>query len=85
MNIGSAIVCALPNQAGAVRARLAGLPGVEVHGETGDGRFVVTVEDLPGAAVSDTVMQLHRLEGVLFAAMVYQYSDDGVPGEEAQP
>jgi periplasmic nitrate reductase NapD len=84
MNIGSAIVCALPNQAGAVRDRLAGLPGVEVHGETADGRFVITVEDLPGAAVSDTVMQLHRLEGVMFAAMVYQYSDDEMQPGEAQ-
>jgi nitrate reductase NapD len=83
MNIGSAIVCAVPHRAGAVRARLAALPGVEIHSETPDGRFVVTVEDLPGVSVSDTVMALHRLEDVLSAAMVYQY-DDAVLGGEAR-
>jgi nitrate reductase NapAB chaperone NapD len=32
------------------------------------------------------VMQLHRLDGVLSAAMVYQYSDDDTQREEeAQP
>jgi nitrate reductase NapAB chaperone NapD len=49
---------------------------VEIHEQTGDGRFIVTVEDVPGVSVGDTVMQLHRLDGVRFAAMVYQYSDE---------
>ena len=81
MNISSAIVYSNPRQAGTVRASLAGLPGIEIHQQTDDGRFIVTVEDVPGASVADTVMQMHRLEGVLFAAMVYQYSDDRGTGE----
>lgn len=80
MNISSAIVYAIPNRTEFLRARLAALPGVEIHSETGDGRFIVTIEDAPGVSVADTVVQLHRLDGVLSAAMVYQYSD-----EEAQP
>jgi nitrate reductase NapD len=79
MNISSAIVYALPGRADSLRTGLAGLPGVEIHAETADGRFVVTVEDVPGASAADTVMQLHRLDGVLSAAMVYQYS-----GQEAK-
>ena len=81
MNIGSAIVYAVPHRADAVRARLAALPGVEIHSETRDGRFVVTVEDLPGVSVSDTIMTLHRLEDVLSAAIVYQYDDAVLDGE----
>jgi len=76
MNVSSAIVYVHPQQAATVRTSLAALPGVEIHTETADGRFIVTVEDVPGAPTGDTVMQLHRLDGVLFAAMVYQYSDD---------
>jgi periplasmic nitrate reductase NapD len=84
VNISSAIVYALPQCADSVRCSLQALPGVEIHHEGGDGRFIVTIEDGHGAAVADTVMQLHRLEGVLSAAMVYQYSDDAPQREEAQ-
>jgi nitrate reductase NapD len=78
MDIASAVVHALPGRSDEVRALLAALPGLEIHAETPDGRFVVTVEDTPGASAADGVMALHRLEGVLAAAMVYQYSDDPI-------
>lgn len=85
MNISSAIVYALPRRADSVRTSLRALPGLEIHHETGDGRFIVTIEDGHGVSVADTVMQLHRLDGVLSAAMVYQYSEDDIQREEAQP
>ena len=84
MNISGAIVYAAPRQADSVRACLVSLPGVEIHTETGDGRFIITVEEIPGVPAADTVMRLHQLEGVLSAAMVYQYCDDKLQGEEAQ-
>jgi nitrate reductase NapAB chaperone NapD len=46
---------------------------------------VVTVEDTPCASAADTVMALHRLAGVLAAAMVYQYSDATAPPGEFSP
>ena len=85
MNISSAIVYALPQRSDSVRESLRALPGLEIHHERRDGRFIVTIEDGHGAAVADTVMQLHRLDGVLSAAMVYQYSDDEPQREGAQP
>ena len=84
VNISSAIVYAAPQGAASVRAHLSSLPGVEIHAESGDGRFVITVEDSTGQRAADTIVRLHQLEGVHYAAMVYQYSDDGVGGEEAQ-
>ncbi len=73
-DIASAVVHAIPGQRDAVHARLLGMPGVEIHAETADGRFIVTVEDTADARASDTVVQLHRLDGVVAAAMVYQHT-----------
>lgn len=75
MDIASAIVNAAPGRREAVRAALLAMSGVEIHAETADGRFVVTVEDTAQASAADTIIELHRLDGVLSAAMVYQYSD----------
>ena len=85
MNISSAIVYALPQRSDSVRESLRALPGLEIHHEGRDGRFIVTIEDGHGAAVADTVMQLHRLDGVLSAAMVYQYTDEDPQAGEAKP
>lgn len=74
MDIASAIVNAVPGRREAVRAALRALNGVEIHAETPDGRFIVTVEDTAQTTAADTIVELHRLDGVLSAAMVYQYS-----------
>jgi nitrate reductase NapD len=77
MDIASAVVHALPGRRDEVRAQLERLGGVEIHAETPDGRFIVTAEDTAAGSAADAVMRLHALDGVLTAAMVYQYCDDG--------
>jgi len=81
MDIASAVVHAVPGRKDEVRAQLERLRGVEIHAETPEGRFVVTAEDTAYGTAADAVMRMHTLDGVLTAAMVYQYSDDQ---EEAQ-
>lgn len=71
--IASAVVYSLPGRVPALRQRLAQTPGVEIHAETPDGRFVVTVEDSDGASAGDTLLALHRFEEVLAAALVSHY------------
>ena len=71
--IASAIVRALPGRAATLRARLTSLPGVEIHTETADGRFIVTVQDSATASTGDTLLALHRIEEVLAAALVSHY------------
>lgn len=71
--IASAIVHALPGRMPSLRARLERLPGVEIHAETPDGRFVVTVEDTEHANAGDTLLALHRIDDVLSAALVSHY------------
>lgn len=71
--LASAIVHALPGRAAILRGKLAAMPGVEIHAETLDGRFVVTVEDSAHASAGDTLLALHRIEEVLAAALVSHY------------
>ena len=78
MNISGVVVYASPSSRHAVRAQLIALAGVQIHTETEDGRFIITVEDVPGVSSADTVMLVHRVDGVHFAAMVYQYCDDSL-------
>jgi nitrate reductase NapD len=59
-----------------VQAHLCEIPGVEVHSISDDGRLVVTVESDSRRYVADTISNLHNIDGVLSAAMVYQFSDD---------
>lgn len=74
VEIVSAIVSALPGQRERLRAAMLGLPGVEIHGETRDGRFIVTIESTGAATAGDTLLALHRLDDVLAAALVSHYS-----------
>jgi nitrate reductase NapD len=78
MNIASYIVHVRPEKAGGLRKQLAAMTGVEVHGFSPDGRLVITVEDTGSRPVTDTVLAVHNLPGVLSAAMVYHYCGDGL-------
>jgi nitrate reductase NapD len=73
VEILSAVVSALPGRRERLRAAMLGLPGVEIHGETRDGRFIVTIESTGEATVGDTLLALHRLEDMLAAALVSHY------------
>lgn len=79
MNISGVIVRARPENVGAVRKRLAGIDGVDVHAATEDGRLIVTVEEESDRLLADAVLRLSGVPGVLAASMVYhQYDDEEV-------
>ena len=73
VEIASAIVSALPGRREALRERMLALPGVEIHAETPDGRFIVTVESTGRSSAGDTLLALHGLDEVLAAALVSHY------------
>jgi nitrate reductase NapD len=73
VEVASAIVHAIPGRATELRAGLAAFPGVEIHLQTPDGRFIVTVETTVEASVGDTLLALHRAEGVMAVALVANY------------
>jgi nitrate reductase NapD len=71
--VASVIVSALPGRRDLLKAQMLALPGVEIHAETPDGRFIVTVESTGQASAGDTLLALHRLDAVLAAALVSHY------------
>ncbi len=73
MNICGVLVHALPDHGEDVAAAIASLDGAELHKTVPDGRMIVTVEDTDTNSAGDTVLALHRLPGVLSAALVYHH------------
>lgn len=76
MTISSIILQAWPNKLPAIKQSLYAFSGVELHAETPDGRLIVTIEDTPDMLAADCYIELTRLDGVLSAAVVYEYSGD---------
>lgn len=82
MNINGLLVHANPDRITDVAERLKALAGVEVHEMTKDGRFVVTVEDVDGSDPGDAVLEIHQMNGVLSAALVFHHREED---ESADP
>ena len=95
MNIVSLVLRIHPETRAEAEAALTAYPGVECHGMSDDGKLVVTVEDAEGAAMSDTLIAIHRVPQVLAATLAYEHSENtpdssdpdqsDSPCEEVQP
>jgi nitrate reductase NapD len=86
MNIAGVLIHAYPGEQERARAALLAIDGVEVHHETGDGRFIVTVEDGENTSCDDTVLALQNTPGIASAALVYHSfeSEDINPNTSAE-
>lgn len=84
MEVSSMILRTRPERLGDVRGELDAIPGVEIHGDPGDGRLVITVEDGDGYKVSESITRLHEVDGVMAISLVYEYSDDSLNTGEAK-
>ena len=76
MNIASLVLRIRPETRREAETELQALPGVECHHMSDDGKLLVTVEDAPGAAMSDTLIAIHRVPHVLAATLAYEYTDN---------
>jgi nitrate reductase NapD len=79
VHISSAVVSVRPEARDAVAARLAALPGTEVHAAEG-GKIVIVMEGPSSDALGARLASIALMEGVLAAGMVYEVVDDGGPG-----
>jgi len=80
MNICGVLVHAVPSKLEDVRQTLSTLDGVEVHQVTEGGRIIVTLEDTPESLAVDQLASVHRIQGVVAAALVYhQFEPDIEP------
>ena len=73
MNICGVLVHAHPDCGEQVAQAIGAVDGAELHHRTPDGRMIVTVEDTGEESAGDVVLALHRLPGVLSAALVYHH------------
>lgn len=76
MNISSIVIHARPRESSGLLGKLAELSGVEVHAALDDGRIVITVEDTPENRPAETLMHVQNMQGVLNAALIYNYCDE---------
>lgn len=83
MKIVSLVLKFLPEHAGAVKAGVEEVPGASVALDTGDGRMIVLLEDGAGYAVSDSILQVHRVAHVMSVTLSYEFSDEAHALEEA--
>ncbi|MGI9506277.1 MAG: chaperone NapD [Geminicoccaceae bacterium] len=73
MNICGVLVHATPGRARAIADALNALANAEVHQVTLDNRLIVTVEEADDKTAGDTILAMHRIPGVLSAALVYHH------------
>lgn len=75
MNVASLVIRVLPAKMAALREALGAIPGTEIHAETGDGRMIVTVEDMPDQRVSEALARIQQLEAVICITLAYEHSE----------
>lgn len=75
MNICGVLVHIRPGWLERVRTAMEALPGVEIHHATDDHRLIVTVEEAEDARAGETLLALHRIQGVLSAGLVYHHAE----------
>lgn len=76
MNISGVLVKAYPENMINIETTLSSIAGVEIHGNNEDGRIVITVEDETANKISDTLVQIQGVPGVLSAAMIYHQFEE---------
>ena len=75
LHIASLVVHAPPSRLAGVRAAVLALAGAEVHAEAPQGKLVVTLERPTAEAMTEAVVAVQRLPGVLSATLVWQGAD----------
>ena len=76
MNISGVLVKAYPENLVTIEKALSVMDGVEVHGNNKDGRIVITVEDKSANNITDTLVEIQDVPGVLSAAMIYHQFEE---------
>ena len=75
LHITSLVVHSTPKRIQGVSDVVAALPGARVHAVSPAGKLVVTLEAGTAGEILSQVNVIQRTDGVLSAALVYQYAD----------
>ena len=90
MNICGVLIHCAPGTIGDIETALTAMPGVEVHQRAPGDRLIVTAEDADDTTASETILAMHRLPGVISAALTYHSFEDladeaAITGQQATP
>lgn len=75
LHIASMVVHAMPRRLADVRSAILAIAGAEIHGASGTGKLVVTLEAPSTDDMMAQISEIQRLDGVLASALVYQATD----------
>lgn len=75
VHISSLVVHSTPKRVASVEAAIAQMPDAQVHGTSPAGKIVVTLEAGGSREMLDKVSAIQLIDGVLSAALVYQFAD----------
>ena len=82
MKIVSLVLKYLPEQRLEVQQGVEAVPGASVAHDQEDGRMIVLIEDGEGYAVSDSIIQVHKVPHIMSVTLAYEYSDEALALEE---
>ena len=71
VHISSMVVHASPDGLQSVKHKIEALPGVEIHGESANGKLVVVLESEHESHITDTIDEIRSLDHVLNTVLVY--------------
>ena len=75
LHIAGIVVHVYPESVQQVVKAIAGLPGVEIHAASRDGKLVVTLEAPSARAIAARMDDIQQLDAVLAASLVYQHNE----------
>ena len=75
LHIAGLVVHTMPLRLAAVRDAVSALPGACVHGESPQGKLVVTLEADGADPLLATLRRIQAMQGVVSASLVYQCAD----------
>ena len=75
LHISSFVVRCLPERLQEIMSAVAAMPGVEIHGDDGCGKFVALLELESDAELMNTITAIELLKGIVNTSMVYHHTE----------
>ena len=75
-HVSSLVVYTSPKNIESVREALECLPGVEVHGVSPEGKFVITLESEGRGQIVSTVDKIEAIEGIITTSLIYHQFEE---------
>ena len=76
ISICGALVHLQAHQQEQIKQKMLEIDGLEIHGNTDDDKYIVTLESSSYHQTGDAAMLLQGIKGVLSLSIIYQHTED---------